>query len=240
MKKKKPKQSATNQRRGFLSLKSVLPFGNDTSLKIQFRVYDDISKLPLDLFIDALVDHNLEALKIEGPCTPERLQEAWEKIYVQVAEITSKGQNNTAFELWKEIDQLRGKIYLANGCIEHLQVEFVQDLVNILNAFALDCTLMEEDRGLVLERKLNAVVGRAKKWEIKLRQKQKELENHRQENTGKMDRPFFDDMLDAITKYTKVYTVANQITVSRFFRILNKMDDDAKRAEIEALKKSRK
>jgi len=196
----------------------------------------------LDRFIDCLENDDYNRLIVnEGDfATPERLASTWEKVYTQFAELSADGTYNQVYELSKEIDDLRCKIYLTDGCIYHLRLEYSKPLIDILNGLSLMCDIVEKDSGPQLESKLQAIQGRAKKWLMKLKEKRKQLSVLQEENTGKMDRKYFDNELDNLTKYQGVFISDTTITVSRFLRLRNKMYAEFKKKEMEEKLKKRK
>lgn len=200
------------------------------------QLFDSCDKLMLDRFIDCLETDEYSRLIVNDGdfATPERLEATWEKIYMQFAELSADGTYNEVYEVSKEIDDLRCKIYLTDGCIYHLRLEYSKPLVDILNGLSLMCTITEDDQGPGLESKLQAITGRAKKWLMKLREKRKELAAMQEKNTGKMNRKYFDDSLDELTKFLGCPLIIDtQITVTRFLRLKNKMIAEYKRRELE-------
>jgi len=190
----------------------------------------------LDRFIDCLESEDYTRLIVKDGdfATPERLESTWEKIYTQFAELSADGTYNEVYEISKKIDDLRCKIYLTDGCVYHLRLEYSKTLVDILNGLSLMCDITEDDTGPELESKLQAINGRAKKWIMQLREKRKELAALQQENTGKMNRKYFNDVLDELTKFTGVFISDQKITVSRFLGLRNKMIAEYKKRELEA------
>lgn len=213
--------------------------GNTSKLSISFLLYSDCSKLPLDRFIDCLVDNDLSQLIISGTPTPEQLQETWDKIYLEYCQLSQNGTYNETLELYREIYDLRAKISIVNNTIQYLQISYDRELVLILNKLALGCTVTEEDKGEVLIDKLNGVIARMKKWFPKLKQREKELEELRKENTGKVDRSYFDNWLDAISIDFGFMIESSRITVSRFCRAIAKLNKQDNAAQIKSIKQSR-
>lgn len=209
---------------------------SDSLLSISYRLYNDCGKLPLDRFIDCLVDNDLSQLIITGTATESELQTVWDKIYVQYCQLSQDGSYNEVFEILKEIDDLKAKITIANNSIKHLQLSFDQDLVNVLNSLALRCTVKDGDKGEVLINKLNAVVARIKKWFPRLSKAEKDLNVLRETNTGKIDRAYFDDVLEAMSEHKGYQIEASKITVSRFCRSLVKMNEQAQKENLKNLK----
>ncbi len=197
----------------------------------------------LDRFIDCLDNDEYSRLIVNDGdfATPERLQVAWEKVYLQFAELSADGNYNQVYELSKEIEDLRLKIYITDGCLYHLRLEYVKPLCDILNGLSLMCDIGPGDVGPQLESKLKAIEGRAKKWLMKIREKRKQLQTIQGESTGKMTRKYFEDELDNISKYQGGMIINDfQITVSRFVRLQSKMHAHYKKLEIEAQLKTKK
>ncbi|GAC1392817.1 MAG: hypothetical protein NVSMB46_09630 [Candidatus Saccharimonadales bacterium] len=189
-------------------------------------------KLPLDIFIDCLIDNDLKQLIISGTATEKKLQEVWDNIYVQYCQLSQDGTYNQVFELMKEVNDLRAKITIVNSIVTYLQIRFDKELVDILNVFTLLCDITEDDKDDVLITKLNLVVARMKNWFPLLEQREKDLEEIRKTNTGKVDRAYFDDALDIMSEAKGYQIEAGKITVSRFCRSLVRMNEQAKKEQL--------
>lgn len=185
-------------------------------------LYRDCNKLPLDIFIDCFIDDDFSGLG-EGPELPE----VWDKIYIEYCQLSQDGSYNEVFEIMKEINDFRAKITIVSNCLTYLQMQYDADVVAVLNTFALRCTLKPDDQGRVMVDKLNQVVARMKKWFPMLKQKEKDLDALRKENTGKIGREYFDDALELMSEVKGYQVEASKITVARFCRALLKMKNDA-------------
>lgn len=187
----------------------------------------------MDKYLDCLFDNELSVLVIEGTPPEDQLKDAWNKIYVESCQLSQNSSYNEVFELSKAIDELRAKIYIVDGIVSHLQLAYSVELVSILNSLGLNCDLKAEHIGRTLIQKLNAVVGRSKKWWLMLEQKQKLLDKTREKNTDKMDRNDFEDQLLELGKFLGYHVKASEITVTQFYRGLNRMKE---RNDIEMVK----
>ena len=195
--------------------------------------------MPLSRFIDCILISDLSQLIIEGNPPKGVLMDAWDKIYTEMSELSSNGEYNEVFEVSKEIEVLTARAHCVDGIINHLQLSFDQSLVDILNGWTLFCRLEPEDMGMVMINKLNTVVGRAKKWLIRIKQLKKQLDKLRTENTAVIDMEYFDSRLDVVTAYLKVMVTPETITTARFYRTLSKIHAHNQREEIKALKNKR-
>ena len=229
--KKKQRRYASRRYQDSLSVMPKSQSANDTALK---NLYQQCNKLTIDKFRDCL-SNDLSVLIIDrnGPQpTQEQLQQTWDKIYIESCQLSQNKAYNQIFELQKEIEYLRAKIYLVDKIVEHLQMCYSFEMVEMLNAMLLRCDLKPQHKGATLYNKLKSVVGRAKTWVITLKQRQLDMDKLRKEDTVKMDDSYFDDQLDVIAQYIKSYVSATEITVSRFWGTLNKIHEANIRAEI--------
>lgn len=201
-------------------------------------LFQDCSKLILDIFIDCLVDNEFKGLIISGTATEKELNEAWDKIYVEYCQLSQDGTYNEVFEVLKEIDDLRAKITIANNAIKHIDISsqnklpLDQDLINILNSMALRCNIREGDDREAVVKKLNLVVAYMKKWFPRLTEREEKLNELRKSNTIKIDRVYFDDWLDAISEDKGYHVKSSEITVSRFCRSIVKMREQENKEKI--------
>jgi len=203
------------------------------------NLYLICEKLPLDIYVDCWIDSDLKGLIISGNAPQELLQKTWDKIFLQSLKLSQTGTYNEAFEILKEIDDCNAKLAIVETCVKHFSIcnergiENDMELVKILNSLALRCNVLAEDRGEVLIHKLNAVIGRAKKWVDKintLRQTMEKIKAGKEE--GKIDRKYFDNWLDCIGEHKGYHINAEEITVSRFYNSIAQIRERSQKEEI--------
>lgn len=232
---KKHKRYAATQRKGFLSLMPNRPSANDSALK---NLFQQCSKLTVDRFQDCLIRNELSTLIIDtsgAQPSYDLLQDVWNKVYIEFCQLSQNETYNELFEKSKEIDLLSTKVFLADEIVASLQLGYSKELVKILNELGLMCDLKPEHTGSAIFSKLNAVVGRAKKWVITIQQRKQDIEKLRQKGSKEMDDNYFDDWLDAIGKNNGVYVEASKMTVSRFCRNVNRIIEEGKKQEMKKL-----
>lgn len=191
------------------------------------KLYLTCDKLPLDIYEDCLIDNDLTGLIIDGWASQEKLEEVWNKIYIQSLELSQSPAFNEAFSLNKKIEDLRAKIHIADLAIKFLQISYDAEIVAVLNSLAIICDITPEDEGISLIKKLNYVIAQIKPWFPELKQKQKELDELRAKSSGKTDREYFDNWLDIISEEKGYQIEAPKITVSRFYRSVVKISEKA-------------
>ena len=201
-------------------------------------------KLPLDIYIDCWIDRELERLIISGSPTKEELKKAWDSIFLQSLKLSQSGNYNEAFEIMKEIDVCNAKLAIVENTVMHLSIGADQgidndmELVAVLNSMALRCNVKPEDRGQILIHKLNAVIGRAKKWVDKVRTLNQNLEEIKAtKDEKKVDRTYFDNWLDCISEHKGYHVKATEITVSRFYNAIAQVRERNQKEEIKKAQK---
>jgi hypothetical protein len=180
----------------------------------------------MDRFLDCLFDDDLSVLIISGSPTKDDLHDAWNRIYLEYCSLMQDKTYNELFEKSKEIISLQAKISLVNGIVRHLCLAYTEELVKMLDGLGLRSKILPEDDGDVLEKKLASVISRAKKWVTQLDIQQGELQKLRQKNeNGKGGREYFDDTLSILSKFMGYHVKESEITVSRFCRDVNRMNE---------------
>jgi hypothetical protein len=200
-----------------------LPLNNDSKSS---QLYQDCSKISLEIFIDCLIDNNLTGL---GEGTTQEREAAWDKIYLEFCNLSQSTNYNQVFELMKDINDNKAKITIVDNIVKHLQLRYDEELIDLLNIFALPCDITADDVEEILVEKLNVIVAYMKRWYPRLEQKEKELDELRSKNTGKMDRAYFDEILEIMSERKGYMIEASKITVSRFCISLVKMNEAAQK-----------
>lgn len=77
----------------------------DTITEVNY--HKSIHDLPLNKFIDCMVDKNLSALVIAGYPTPEQLKDAWENILAEYSDVIGSQEHRMIFQLWKEVEVMK-------------------------------------------------------------------------------------------------------------------------------------
>lgn len=206
------------------------PLQTDTG---SLKLYQDCSKLTLVKFLDCLFDDDLGVLIISGSPSKEQLQEAWNKIYLEYCTLIQDRSYNELFEKSKEVVVLQAKISLVDSIVKNLCLAYDPVLVKMLDNLGLKSKVLPEDDGDVLQSKLEAVITRARRWITQLDIKNDELQKLRKKNeNSKGGREVFDDYLGNLSKFNGYYVNEREITVGRFCRDLNRMNEVLERDEV--------
>lgn len=231
----------SKKRRPYVSKKqrvtSLLTLGqqssSDTLLK---NVFQSCSKLTIDRLQDLLFDNDLNALIIDKTLpapNEEIIKPVWNKLYVEFCQVSQGKSYNELFEIEKEMNDCRAKLRIVDEAVFYLfHFGYSADLVGILNNMGLQCDLKAEHNGNTKIKKLNAVIGRSKKWSITLKQRQFDFDRLKKQDTAKISREYFDDQLMEMSKDCGFYIKSNEITVTQFYRTLDKMLERQQQSEM--------
>ncbi len=89
------------------------------------KYYDSIVDLPLNKFIECLVDKNLYALVITGEPEKEQLQKAWDGILMDYNDQMQDGQEKLHFNTLKEYELIKIDLQKIGMCIQILTAEIM-------------------------------------------------------------------------------------------------------------------
>jgi hypothetical protein len=121
-----------------------------------WKFYSTIHQMPLDRFIDCMVDDNLHALIITGNPPEYELNKAWNSIRQDYADKMGDHEYSLYLQLFKEINVIDANINLVHKLVEVLRVAYVKEFADKLNSvlitnYQFDITnLPEYDRLLDL------------------------------------------------------------------------------------------
>jgi len=202
--------------------------------------YQDIHNLPLNKFIDCIVDGNLSALTISGFPSPEQLSQAWDFILSQYSELVGTQEYRMYKILYCEVsilkitlDQIRILAAKGNnqgekvGILRMIENDFfASELNKLLN---MNCKFNWADQKNYHE-ELDKCVRRSKalfiQYELKTAQF-KAIEKKNQAKPGaKMDRQYFVSILVTLSDapYTK-YPITDNIKMSEYCERIKRYSD---------------
>lgn len=99
------------------------------------KCYQNITELPLNRFIDCVVDGNLSALVISGQPTEIEIITVWEEIKMQYADAMKDGESRSFIILQREagaLDISYQKVLLAISTLENYYTKYFSDHLNKL------------------------------------------------------------------------------------------------------------
>lgn len=195
---------------------------DSTSLKL----YQDC-RVPLDIFLDCCFDKDYERLCISGNASESDLLQAWEKIYVEYADLTNEGGGNELFDKTVEINYLATKIYIVDKIVKHMQVSFSSELLGILKYYGVDCAVKETDTRPERFTKLENTIARTKRWSTELDVLRKEFAELQEQHTDKVGgREAFEDALTNLSAYRKYAVLSKDLTVRQYVKSSKSMEKE--------------
>lgn len=215
MSKKKKSQSQSIKTEG--SLNSAIPNTPLSKVTTLPKWYQSINSLPLNRFIDIIVDENILALVISGRPTDEQLNKAWEDISLQYADAIKDNEYKLVTSLQKEINTLTITYNLIQEAIKTLKDFYTKQFAVELNAllkssFKFDIRFPDD-----YDNDLKRAKGRSKGILLQLQIKQSAYDAiaTKRNSGGKATREYFSGILITLSDYVK-YRIGEDITVFEF------------------------
>lgn len=157
------------------------------------KTYQSCSDLPLNVFINILVDDKKELLYIEPKTAwnkPADLSEIWDKIFIEYTELSNDDRSVLVLNLMRNISVLENKIFIIQNALLLLStvtdLNQYQDSVNILRTYGFHYQFTENS----LLDDLKRCASAAKKFVIEkqeLKQQLEKLNNSEQEKATQKD-----------------------------------------------------
>lgn len=219
---KRKNRFAYTKRPGSTSLK-VTGKPSQTAVRL-LKLYQDC-RIPLNLFLDCLFDKDYTALIISGEPAEDELMEAWQKIYLEYAELVNDGSSNELYNKTIEINYLNTKVFIIDKIVTHFKLSYNEDLIKILKYYGVDPGITAEDDTETRLKKLETVVARSKRWITQLDILRKEFEVL--QDTGKTKssgREGFESNLFAISSFQKYSILEKDISVRQYVRTLARVE----------------
>lgn len=180
--------------------------------------YRHITELPLNRFIDVIVDDNYAALIITGYPAHEDLLSAWGQIQSEYADAIGDHEHRMYVSLFKEVSVLAINLQLVNSAVEVLEKVYSAELAGRLNkllgtTFKFDPADPEKYRAT-----LKRCIMRSKAFKIDLDLKQIQLKGMQKEHNeagAKPSREYFQSILITLSDHAH-YAIQDNITVFEF------------------------
>lgn len=187
-----------------------------TQVNISF--YQSIDELPLNRFVDCLVDDNLKALVITGDPTNEQLYEAWGNISADYAERIGNHEFKLYKSLYRELELLRITLkqihFIAARANEETGVEagilricYTQYFHNQLNKLLNTRCRLNYNDAKSYHAELDKCINRSKAIKIKIDLKLLSFEAIEKKNNArpgeKPTRQYFTSILVTLSDHAK-------------------------------------
>lgn len=134
--------------------------------------YNDISNLPLNVFIDILDTNNVELLIVDQDPGQKVLQTAWNAIFSEYSKLTNSTQTKSILNIIKYINVTRIKVELIQACIVALSSDYYEALAVFLKTQGIRTEVRKE----TLLDDLRRVKSELKRFILLVNEKQNELD----------------------------------------------------------------
>lgn len=197
---------------------------------VDIAYHQTLDELPLNKFIECIVDGNLAALIISGIPTEEQLSAAWETISHKYIERIGTNEYKMYVALYKEINLLKISLNQVNIIAQRedkekniepgiLRLYYVEKLAKELNSLLkTNCTLNYNDPKSY-HAELDKCIRRSKSIKIQLDLKLLTFDAIEKKNKGnkgqKMDREYFTSILVTLSDHAK-YQIADNIKMGEY------------------------
>lgn len=202
--------------------------------KHENNLYIKCSQTPLDVFIDCLVNKNLNRLIKFGKANTRQLNEAWESLFSDYCEILGSPQYTRMVSLTKEIGMLQSKMLCITLCLKVLTVRYSYKCVQQLHKFGYNYKFsLTDPQGYWKD--IETVQKKSKSSELALDRALNEYKAlFTKSEGGAPTLAVFENNLIELSKYMGFRLNQKEITVSEYVAIIKRRE-----REIESLKREK-
>ena len=185
-------------------------------------------ELPMNVFIDCLIDNKFKGLIKSGTSSEATLQEIWEQIFTEYCELSNTPHYSKTISLLKEIGILRTKLFIIETCLTTLANANSVFLIDTLKKMGYSYDFNYSD-SINFFADLFRVHQNKKTIELTIMQKEKEYKTLLDENksTSKVTRDYFNKQLIQLSKWMGGAIIhANQISVTEYCTIMGQYTEE--------------
>lgn len=188
------------------------------------ELYLRCDQLPLNIFIDCLIDEDLSGLIISGNPSKERLARTWEQIYIEYIDINQSAESLYSLRLQSEIALLSDEIqrveeilYLISPVMLPFCLGAESELVEVLRSYGYRQTI---DFTTEYSKVLVSIRNRLNPKKLRLDSRINELTEYiKSKASGKLTRSVFDTNLVRMSRFQGYAVRAKEITVAEYVMI---------------------
>jgi len=175
-----------------------------------------------------LIDGDYNKLIKTGTANENDLNEAWERLYNEYADLIGSTSYKVLVKLTKEIGLLTSKIEIIRACCFVLLHKYSEKCIKELKKQGFNYKFDYSNK-ITFEKEINEVLVKSKYIGVKLNQKIKELNDYVSlGKKGVVNEKYFIETLIILSKYMGYRLDANEITVSEFAAITKKYNIENK------------
>ena len=188
------------------------------------NLYIRCRETPLDVFIDVLVNKNLNRLVRFGKATQKQINYAWEALFSEYCEISGTPQFQRLLSLTKEIGSHQSKLLTIQLCTKVLGYRYSQRCVLTLKRLGYNYKFnIQDPAGYVKD--LKSVFTKSKTTELALDQALNEYQKLLNSSGGsQLTEDHFEKILVELSKFMGFRIDRKQVTVSEYVAILKRRE----------------
>lgn len=184
------------------------------------RWYQSINTLPLNRFIDVLVDKNYSALIISGYPSQLELQLSWSEIQSEFNDLIGDNESRLYLSLYRDIATLDLTLQQINILVECLRQVYYEPFLQKLNGLLFTSFKLDPDQPEQYQKTLDGCINRSKAYKIDRDLKAiqfKAIEEKHASHDGKdYTRQYFLSVLITLSNHAKYQISADAITVFEY------------------------
>lgn len=209
---------------------SISPVQNSVKSN-PMNLYQHCSECPLEVFIDALVNHNLNRLVRGGRPTEEEIGKAWQNLFFEYCDLSGTKSYRQLFAINKEIGILHSRRLTIQLCIRVLSVHPMESAKQELRRAGYNYKFDHNTWGEYVN-DLKNVSERSRSIEIALKEREFEYEQAIKQYGGKeITTHDFEKILVELSKYMGFRLSPREMTVSEYVAIYAKYEKESEMIE---------
>lgn len=184
------------------------------------NTFHQCRETPLSIFIDCIVDHNLQSLIRYGRPTESQIQQAWDELYQEYCDLSGGSSYKLLVSLANDIATIDRKITHIQICLRVLSMTDSVTCAGILRKYGYKYAF-DRSRPAEFRADLDRVFNKAKVFEVVLSQKvaQREKLISQIPKGGEITREYFDRVLVDLAKHQGYRLDSFTITVGEYCHI---------------------
>jgi hypothetical protein len=209
------------------------------------KYYQSITTLPLNRYIDLVVNDNLNALTISGYPTQQELSQARDKIVQECADKSGNHEYQLYLNMFKQVNLLSCTLDQVHICVTQLgnvllvpderpEKAFYRDhWSKEVNKLLLTTFFFDFNNSETYKRNLQRCINRSKGIKLELDLKLARFESVKQKfETGKKpDEGYFQSILITLSDHCGYHLADSLITVFEFYERIKRCNDAARRGD---------
>lgn len=191
----------------------------------EMKIYDSCYKLPMNLYIDMVVDDNLKVLVIKGKPTQAELEEARLKIVTEFSELSNNGESQAISDVMSNFYYQRNLIVGYELSLKLVLAGKFDKAIEYLNDNGLKCSVPQTEKEF--QKLIRAIKMKIKNRMVKYKEARSQYNAISSGKEEKPTRKYFNKLLIMLStcEVIKMQLNFNKLTAAEFSTYLNMFND---------------